>query len=612
MISTGVMNRIIDDSDSIPLFVEELVRGAIASGGVSENDTSDRRKQLPAAWAVPDTLRDSLVARLDRAPQARSVAQMAAVIGREFSYDMLLRISSLTIAELDSTLAHLKRTEIVQQLVDNKPYASYVFKHALLRDAAYESLLKSSRRDIHARVASVLEKEWPEIVAGQPELLAYHYSLADNAESAVRYWLLGGRRAHRRSAHLEATVQFQKALELLHLLPETPEHLAAELEVHLSLGLCFIAVQGYSADDTHRAFECARGLSAQVGNPQKEIQAIFGLWGHNWMRARHDRAVELGETLLAKAEELRDPIAQMVGHRALGSTLFTLGNFVLAQQHLERAVDLGEHAPTQESPLSLSYAVDPGIAAQLMLAWNLWILGFPGQAYQMVSQALAQATERANPYTLAFAHYVTSAVQLLRGDYQDALTHADRSFAVSTEHRINLYALYSRFGRGCALARLGQSEHAIFEIREGIEEARRSNLGYMRSFMLGWLATIQAQTGDPEAALLTVDEALKQINEVTGRAWEAELRRLRGDTLLVARPEARDDAESSYNEAIGIAQKQHARSLELRATTSLARFLRGQGRNDEARERLARIFGSFKEGLDTIDLREAKALLDEQ
>jgi predicted ATPase len=246
-----------------------------------------------------------------------------------------------------------------------------------------------------------------------------------------------------------------------------------------------------------------------------------------------------------------------------------------------------------------------------MLAWDLWILGYPGQALHSVLHALSQASEQADPYSVAFAHYVTSAVKLLRGEPEDSLAHAEQSLAISKEHRINLYALYSRFGRGCALAKIGQEEHAIFEIREGIEEARRSNLEYMRAFMLGWLATLQAETGDAETALSTIDEALREINDVKGRVWEAELHRLRGSTLLAARPDAIDAAEHSYKYAIAIAQCQHARSLELRATTSLSRLLQSQSRNEEARSLLASIYRWFTEGFDTLDLKEAKALLDD-
>jgi class 3 adenylate cyclase/predicted ATPase len=602
--SVEAIDRIVDESDSIPLFVEELALGAVES-----DDTSCRpRTESGTSWSVPESLRDSLAARLDRVPKARNVAQAAAVIGREFSYDLLLRITSVDETELDSAIEDLKQNEIIR-VIESRPSTRYAFKHALVRDVAYESLLKSTRREIHAKIATVVEKENPEIVTGRPELLAYHYSLAGDAELALRYWMLGGHRARTRSANLEASAQYQKALELLASLPGTPERRATELEIQLSLGGCFIASHGYSSEDTRKAFESACRLSAELGERRKELQAIFGLWGHFWMRAQHDRAIELGEILLAKADQLRDLMALIVGWRCLGSTLFTLGDFVRARDHLDRAVALGQQSITEES--SLTYAVDPRIAAQLLLAWDLWILGYPEQALRNVLQAHSQVRQRDETYTAAFAYYVTSAVQLLRGETQASLESADQSLALSREHHINLYALYSRFGRGCALAKLGQLEPAMAEIRGGIEEARRINLGYMRGFMLGWLATIQVKSGEPEIALSTLDEALQQTNDVTGRAWEAELQRLRGDVLLAVRPDAVGEAEQDYVSAIMVARKQSARSLELRAATSLARLLRAQGRNDEARGQLAPVFDWFTEGFDTADLKQAKALLDE-
>jgi class 3 adenylate cyclase len=606
-VSSAVVDRIIEESDAIPLFVEELARGVFGPEGVNANGLANRHTAPSASWLVPESLRDSLVARLDRAPQARNVAQIAAVLGREFSYDMLLRVSSLNRAELDSALAQLEERGIVQ-LMGNRPSPRYAFKHALVRDAAYDSLLKSNRREVHARVGSIIVAEWPEIVANQPELLAYHYSLAGNTEQAIRYWLLGGQRAHDRSANIEAASQLQKALESLILLPQTPARRETELEIELSLGLCYIAVRGYSAKHTRKSFERARSLSAELGEPRKELQAIFGLWGHYWMRARHDRAIELAETLLAKAAPLHDPTALILGHRALGSTLFTLGDFMRARDHLAHTVALGLQSNIVKPS---SYAVDPRIAARLMLAWNLWILGYPDQALDEVLQALAQAREQADPYSIAFAHYVTSAVTLLRGEPEESLSHADQSLAISREHRINLYSLYSRFGRGCALARMGQEALAIFEIREGIEEARRSKLGYLRAFMLGELASLQAATEDPETALFTIDEALADIDDVAGRAWEAEIHRLRGSVLLAAQPDAVEAAEKSFKQAITVAQRQNARSWELRAATSLSRLLQGQNRQDEARTLLSSILGWFTEGFDTLDLKTAQALLHE-
>jgi class 3 adenylate cyclase/tetratricopeptide (TPR) repeat protein len=432
-----VMERVIAESDSIPLFVEELARGAVDLGFANDDAAGRRFADPSASWSVPETLRDSLMARLDLAPRGRTVAQMAAVVGREFSYDLLRGVSSLDDTELEASLAGLEEHEIVRRIDARRP-VRYAFRHALLRDSAYESLLKSSRRRIHGKVAAVIERDSPDIVANRPGLLAYHYSQAGNSEFAVRYWLEGGERARSRSANLEAIGQFQKALEYLHFLPETAEREATELKTQLSLGVCFIAVRGYEADDTRKSFERACVLSAGLGESTKEIQAISGLWGHYWMRARHDRALELGKMLLVKAEPLDDPVPLIVGNRALGSTLFTLGDFVSAREHLEQALSLSRQATAED--LSSSYAVNPQIAARLMLGWDLWILGYPDQALDHVRQAFEEATDLAHPYSVAFTHYVTSAIHLLRGEPRDSIVHADRSLEISREHRINLYA----------------------------------------------------------------------------------------------------------------------------------------------------------------------------
>ncbi|MFN0300538.1 MAG: AAA family ATPase [Burkholderiales bacterium] len=607
----GLLAKILEDSDSIPLYIEELARGAIESiEQTAHRLITHDATPSPSLSSVPDVLRDSLMARLDRVPQGRRVAEVASVMGREFSYTMLLEISSLDRAALDTTLGSLVRGEIIQQ-IEREPFVRFAFTHALLRDVAYESLLKSSRREIHAKVADAIQRESPAVAIDQPELLAFHYGEAGNAESAVRYWLAGGRRARARWANLEAIGQLQQALALIRWLPPRPERDEMELEICLTLGLCFISVRGYSADETRQSFERACELSTRAVDPQRSIQALFGLWGHHWMAARHDRAIEIGQTLLAKAESLNDRTALVVGHRVLGSTLFTLGEFVDARARLEQALSL---AKSQDDGAASAFAVSPRVAAQLILAWDLWILGFPDQALDNVLQALQIATRFEDPYSGSFAHYVTSAIHLLRGDAQASLAEADRSLAISIEHRINLYALYSRFGRGCALALMGQHYTAISEIRDGIDDARRSKLGYLRGFMLDWLAKVQLATGDRDAALSTIDEALDNVNAIAGRAWEAELHRVRGDILLssdAAAPQSEQDAaERSFSEALTVARHQHAQSLELRAAMSMAKLLNAKGRRNEALSVLDPVYGRFTEGFDTADLREAKGLLE--
>lgn len=601
--SAALMAQLIDGSDAIPLFVEELARGIVESVAADRGETGQRERRS-VSLTVPDSLRDSLLARLDRAPQGRSVAQIAAVLGREFSYATLRAVAGLPAAELDSTLAHLVRSDIIQ-LVDGFAAGRYAFKHALLRDAAYETLLKSRRRELHVAVAAMLERDRPDVVAEQPELLAYHASNGGNPRAAAMYWLRGGDRARKRSAYVEAIAQFEQALAALASLPEDGERAAAELELQLALGLCHVALNGYSAGATRKAFERALELSGPLGESGKAMQALFGLWGHHWMRAQHAEALALADRMLATAEALQTPVGLAVAHRSLGSTLFTLGDFERAREHLERAAE----SPAQASGDPLSFAVDPRIAARLMLAWALWILGHPDRSLAEVRRALEDARRSADPYTLAFAHYVHSAVHLLRGEWQESLHHAERSFEISREQRINLYALYSRFGRGCALARLGQGLEGLHEIRDGIAEARRSELGYMRAFMLAWYATVQAENGDAESALAALDQALAEVDDASGRAWEAELHRLRGELLAAARPEACADAELSLRRALEVAARQHAHGLELRAATSLARRLNGSARSSEGRALLAAAYERITEGADTADMRDARSVL---
>jgi len=602
----SLINRLVDESDSVPLFIEELARGLTEARGTERQRPLSQQMAPPASWSVPESLRDSLTARLDRAPQALSVARIAAVLGREFSTQMLRSIAPFSDAEIDVALAGLEEHEIIQQ-VDSKSPPRYAFKHALLRDAAYESLLKARRREIHANVAAAIESASPDIVRDEPELLAYHYDLAGNVERAAHYWLIGGHRARGRSANVEAIAQFENAQASLLQLPRAPERNETQLEIQIALGLCFVSVHGYSADVTRSAFERALVLSSQSEQPLKEVQAIFGIWGHYWMTAQHERAIELSQMLLAKARSLDDPIILAVGHRALGSTLFTLGKFFDARESLEKAIALTPN--TSPAGTWSSYAVSPRIAARLLLGWNLWLLGFPDQALDAAHKALQEAKSSADPYSIAFSHYVVSAVHLLRGEFQLSYEHAHLSMSISAEHRINLYELYSRFGRGCARARMGETEHAMEDIRAGISGAQRANLRYMQGFMLGWLATVQLETGDADGALVTIDEATKGINDSAGRACEGEIQRLRGDAVLASRPDAVAEAERIYQDALSVTQRQHAHALALRVATSLARLLQTQRRDEEAYAILAPIHAWFTEGFDTADLREAASLL---
>lgn len=603
-----ILAKVLAKTDGIPLFVEELTKSIVESGMLKDTGTSYALVQPSAPLLIPATLRNSMTARIDRFPEGREVAQVAAVIDHDISFDLLAAVSQVSDSLLRSTLSLLEDAEVLYRLGE-PPHAHYTFKHALVRDAAYDSLLTSKRRELHKQVAAVLEERFTEAVSNQPELLAYHYSHGGMPESAVGYWLQAGRRALDRSAHLEAIAHLRKALETLSQLPETPERSRRELEVELTLGIPLIAVRGYAAQETREAFARARALCAKVGD-SSEFQALFGLWGHHWMRAEHDQALALANEILEKAQSQSDPVPVLVAHRVLGSTKFTMGEFASAREHLETTIALAANAPRQ--PLSSLYVVEPRIAALLILSWDLWFLGYPDQALDKVERALTAAEELAHPYTLAFAHYVVSAVRQLRGEPDHAYAQAEQSLAISQEQRFrfSLYAAFSRFGRGCALVDRGQIAEGLIDIKEGIAEAQRTDHGYMRPMTLGWLAYAYARAGRIDEALSTVNDALQHVDHVTGRAWQAELYRLKGEFLLALSPQQSTAAEASFLQAIAVAREQQAKSLELRAATSLARLWAAQGKRAEARDLLAPVHRWFSEGFETTDLKNAKAFLD--
>jgi predicted ATPase len=552
---------------------------------------------------VPETLSDALMERLDRVAPSRRVVQIAAVIGREFSYDLLAAASRLNEEDMVSVLSQLEQADIIYR-VGISPSVRFAFKHVLLRDAIYDSLLRSKRQQVHSDIAAILKNDYPELVGNQPELLAYHYQEAGNHQLAIGCWFESGQRALAHSANIEAIANFRKALQLLNALPETPERTKQEVDIQLALGIPLIAVQGYASAETREAFLRARTLCLRLGNIPEYFQALFGLWGHSWMSGKNDEALHMADEFLSRSRALSDPVPLMVAYRVMGSTLLTIGEFRSSANHFEEAIRLSLSKGKQ--PLYNLYMVEPQAASLLLLSWDLWFLGYPDQSLSRVSEALALAQDLGHPYTVAFAHYMTSVVHLLRGDAARALESAERSFEMSQEQRFSLYMTLSRISRGRALGDLSRLGEARAEIELGIDEARRSGVGYMLPMMESWLAEVHAKAGENETALSIVERALSNIGDVTGRAWEAELHRQRAQILFVLDPSKVREAESCLKKSIEVARGQSAKSLELRAATSLAELWRTQGRLDEARALLEPICHWFDEGAETADLRRAR------
>jgi class 3 adenylate cyclase/predicted ATPase len=596
-----LVDQIIEKADGVPLFIEELTNSML-SAPLRTRGTFERTPQ-PASLRVPETLSDALMERLDRVAPSRRLVQIAAVIGREFSYDLLSAAAQIDEEDMHSALSGLEQADIIHR-VGISPFVRFAFKHVLLRDAIYESLLRSKRQQTHADIASALERDFPELAENQPEVLAYHYQEAGNHQSAIRCWFGSGQRALENSANVEAIANFRKALQLLNALPETPEQTKQEIDIQLALGIPLIAVRGYAAPETREAFMRARTLCLRLGDVPEYFQALFGLWGHAWMGGKNDDALRMADEFLARSGPLSDPVRLMVAHRMMGSTLLTIGEFQSSASHFEETIKLS--AGKEKQPLHSRYMVEPQVASLLLLSWDLWFLGYPDQSLSRVSEALALAQDLGHPYTVAFAHYMTSVVHILRGDAARALESAEKSFEVSREQRLSLYAILSRISRGRAIGDLGRLAEAQTEIALGIDEARRNGVGFMLPMMESWLADMHAKTGENERALSIVEGALANTGDVTGRSWESELHRQRAQILVALDPSKVREAETHFKKSIEVARGQNAKSLELRAATSLAELWRTQGRPDEARALLEPICRGFDEGAETADLRRAR------
>jgi tetratricopeptide (TPR) repeat protein len=606
-LSQQILDQIIEKGDGVPLFIEELTTSIISTPKQDRQQKDDSIEPTPLRAAkVPETLHDALIARLDRVARGRRVAQIAAVIGREFSYDLLSAASRTDEPDLRSALSQLEEADVIYR-TGVSPSKRFAFRHVLLRDAVYNSLLRGKRQEIHADIAAVLETHFYEAVENRPEILAYHYSQAGNNDLAIRCWRESGRRALTNSANVEAIGHFRSALHLLRALPETPQRNKEEIEILLALGIPLIAVQGYAAAETREAFSRGRSLCLKLGSRPEYFQALFGLWGNSWMGGKNDEALAMANEFLSKSRETSDSILLMVAHRVMGSTFLTIGEFETSRRHFDKSIALSKTERRQS--VYTIYMVEPQVASLLLLSWDLWFLGYPDQSLARVSEALALSRDLAQPYSIAFAHYMTSVVHLLRGDPARALESAERSFEMSREQRFSLYVVLSTISRGRALGELGRPQEAVTEIQNGIAEGRRTGVGFMLPMMYSWLADAHAQSGDNDTAASIVEQTLRETSDAIGRAWEAELHRQRAEILLALNSSKTSEAELYFKKAIEVARRQNSKSMELRAATSLAKLWRQHDRVDEARELIEPICRWFKEETATADLQLARDFL---
>jgi class 3 adenylate cyclase/predicted ATPase len=600
-----VFQQIVSKTDGVPLFVEELTKTVVESGLVRDEGNryvgAHGSRPIPPL-AIPSTLQDSLMARLDRLTPVKELAQLGATLGREFSYELLHAVSPLDENSLQQGLRQLVEAELLYQR-GLPPQATYFFKHAFIQETAYQSLLKSKRQQLHQQIARVLEGQFPDATETQPELVARHYTEAGLAEQAIPYWQKAGQSAIQRSANLEALSHLTKALELLKTLVDTPERVQQELALQIALGTALMATQGYAAPEVERVYARARELCQRVGESRPLLQVLLALGTYYQIRAELQTARALGKQCLSLAQRMHDPVRLLQSHFALGAISFHLGEFVPAREHLEQGLTFS----TVRERRSYRALHDPVVGCLSYSALVLWSLGYPEQALKRAQEALILAQEMSHPFSLAVALNWTAWLHHYRREGQLTRERAEAEITLSNEQGFPVWAAFGMVLRGWALAEQERGEEGIAQIRQGITAYLTIGGETGRPHFLALLAEACGKQGQAEEGLKVVTEALTSSHKNEDGYYEAELYRLKGELLL--QQGNRQEAEACFLKVIGIARHQQAKSFELRASTSLARLWQQQGKTTEAHQVLSDIYHWFTEGFDTKDLQEAKALL---
>jgi class 3 adenylate cyclase/tetratricopeptide (TPR) repeat protein len=599
-----IADQIIDHTDGIPLFIEELTKAVIESDILTE--TADRYVVAGqvAPLAIPTTLHASLLARLDRLAPTREVAQIAAALGRRFSHELISAVATLPKQQLDDSLMQLVHAELIFRR-GTPPDAEYTFKHALVQDAAYSTLLRSRRQQLHARIAATLEDQFSEIVAAQPALLARHYAEAGLAENAVIYWLKAAQRALARSAMTEGVAHLRKGLDELAILPDGPSRRQQELDLQITLGPVLAGTKGWSAPEVGQAFARARALAEQINRPEYLAGLIMGQWAFHLVRSEHKLALSLAGQLKKIGEARNDIRAQLLGCRADGEARFYLGEFVATRVLLDQCHGLADPA---HRVVGVGRPADHYALMLAHLGVTLAFLGLIDQARSRLNEAFSEARRLRYAHTLAEVLLNASCIESITRSHE-MQWHVEELVAVSTEHDLPYYLGYATVYRGTWLTVLGQAQEGLRLLTQGLTALRATETVIGTPGVLIGLAAAYAMIGQPAEGLNCLAEAAQIIEMTEERCHEAELYRTRGDLLNAIGDQ--DVAEQSYRQALAVAERQSAKLLELIAATGLARLWRDQGKRTEARNLLAPIHGWFTEGFDTPVLQDAKALLDQ-
>jgi predicted ATPase len=605
---------IIERTDGIPLFVEEMTRAVLEAE--SEGEARRTAAAVPSAVvAVPASLHASLLARLDRLGPAKEVAQIGAAIGREFSGALVSAVARKEEADLQAALDRLTGAGLLFRQGE-PPHATYLFKHGLVQDAAYSTLLRERRRSLHARIAEVLEKQFPEIVESQPELVARHCTEAGLIENAADFWAKAGRRSLARSALAEAIAQLTRALDQIATLPATPALRREQINLQVALITPLIHVKGHSSPEVRGATERARALIEQaeaIGEPPENplllYSVLMGFWITNAVAFNGDALRTLAAQFLALAEKQGATIPLMIGHSLMAYSLLTTGSPAQSRGHYDHAIAL--YDPAAHRPLAMLFGQDIGAAALSHRSNALWLLGYPEAALADTNHALKDAREIDQAGTLLHTLNYATIAHFLLGNYAAAEGLAKELFVLADEKAAAVWKPAGLLYQGWIFAVVGKASEAVQLIAPGLAACRSTGTTTLTPVGLSLLAKSYADLGQFDDAWRSIDEA-KTVIDLTKETWfEPHVHRIAGEIALMSSKPDVAKAEAYFERALSVARQQQAKSWELRAAMSLARLWRDQGKPQQAREILAPVYGWFTEGFDTRDLKDAKALLGE-
>ncbi|MBV8134074.1 MAG: AAA family ATPase, partial [Deltaproteobacteria bacterium] len=611
--SAEVVEEIFAETEGNPFFVEELFRHLDEENRLYDSTGEFHSSLKIAEFEVPESVRLVVARRLERLDETtRRMLATAATIGRFFSFELVEAASGTDGDSLMECIAEAEGAGLVYSLPES-PKARFQFSHELVRQAVISRLSSALRQKLHLEVAEAIERTWSAGLEDYYSALAHHYSSSGNSLKALEYLQLAAQQAIQRSANAEAISHLNAAMQFLNALPETSERDRQELALQTMLGPALIATRGNGSPEVGAVYKRALQLGRQSGEDARLFPVLLGLRSFHLIRGELQPAFALGQQLLSLAEDARDPGLLLEAHQALGTSLLLFGKFAPALEHFEQA--LGLYHPKIHH-VHLTYTLDPGILCLVRSAWLLEFLGYSDRTSKKMEEALVLGHRQSHAYSLAVAivHMIT--ISHFHRDWQKLQEQAETAIALCTEQGFGAILAQASTFRGCALAQQGKTEEGIAELRAGLDAQFATGAIMFRPWYLLYLGEAYGTAGRFKEALDAIAEAIA-ITERTGeREIEAELHRTKGDLMLRSsgvQPSrvVETEAEEFFRKSIEIARQQEARSFELRAVTSLCRLWKRQGKNAEARQRLAEIYNWFTEGFDTADLKDAKGLLDE-